>query len=151
MKMKIHLLVLVALVAFLSGSCKKESQRDIDERRIMEYIDSHDLDATPTGSGLYYVIEEPGNDEHPDVSNTISIRYTGWYLNDQEFDSSDGKVVEFPLGQLIDGWQEGIPLFGKGGKGMLLVPSYLGYGSQPYYGIPGNSVLIFDIELVDFN
>jgi FKBP-type peptidyl-prolyl cis-trans isomerase FkpA len=69
-------------------------------------------------------------------------------LDQKEFDKGD--KVEFPLYQLIEGWQIGIPKFGKGGKGKLLVPSRLGYGSSDRGSIPANSTLIFDIELLDW-
>lgn len=145
-------LMLVGVVALMTSGCKDdESQREIDERIIQEYIEENMLDAQATGSGLYYIIEEPGNDEHPTLQDDIAIIYTGRLLSGVEFDSSDGAVVQFPLANLIDGWQEGIPLFGKGGKGVLIIPSHLGYGSRQVGIIPANSVLEFDIELVDFN
>ena len=56
----------------------------------------------------------------------------------------------FPLLNVIAGWQEGIPLFSKGGEGKLFIPASLGYGYNASNGIPGGSVLIFDIELIDF-
>jgi FKBP-type peptidyl-prolyl cis-trans isomerase FkpA len=140
------------LMVFGLASCDKGgNQREKDVQLIEEYINENGLEAQSTDSDLYYVIDEPGNDEHPQAGDNISIKYTGWLLNGQEFDSSNGSVVSFPLNNLILGWQEGIPLFGKGGKGTLLIPSHLGYGSQGQGSIPANAVLIFDIELVDFN
>ena len=52
---------------------------------------------------------------------------------------------------MIQGWQEGIPLFSEGGIGKLLIPSALGYGNRSVGNIPENSVLIFDVELMDVN
>ena len=72
----------------------------------------------------------------------------GYFLDEKEFDS--GVNSEFGLFQVIEGWQIGIPKFGKGGKGKLLVPSRLGYGSKARGSIPANSTLIFDIELLDW-
>lgn len=142
------------LTVFLVSSCDKDgSQLEKDIQLIQDYIAENDLDAQSTASDLYYVIEEPGNDQRPSAGDNISIKYTGWLLNGNEFDSSDDKVVSFPINNLIEGWQEGIPLFGKGGKGTLLIPSYLGYGPNGTQSgsIPPNAVIIFDIELVDFN
>ena len=118
---------------------------------IKAYIDENGLDAQSTSSGLHYVIDESGNDQHPQAGASISIKYTGWLLSGGEFDSSDGKAVTFPLNNLIEGWREGIPLFGKGGSGTLLIPSHLGYGSRGQGSIPPNAVLRFHIELIDFN
>lgn len=149
MRKLIYLLIASAMIMV---SCKEDdSQREVDDRLIQEYIEENMLDAQSTGSGLYYIIEEPGGDEKPTLQNQIAIRYTGRLLNGFEFDSSDGQIVQFPLSNLIRGWQEGIPLFGKGGKGVLIVPSHLGYGTRPVGTIPANSVLEFDIELVDFD
>ncbi|MFN9955636.1 MAG: FKBP-type peptidyl-prolyl cis-trans isomerase, partial [bacterium] len=67
------------------------------------------------------------------------------------FDQTTGnQTATFPLANLIPGWQEGIPLLQKGGKGTFLLPSALGYGPNPVGPIPANSVLIFEIELIDF-
>ncbi len=145
-------LLLLVMGAMFTMSCNNgDSQREIDDDLIREYIEDNMLDAQSTGSGLYYIIEEPGGDAKPTLQDQIAIIYTGRLLNGFEFDSSNGQAVQFPLANLIEGWQEGIPLFGKGGKGVLIVPSHLGYGSRPVGTIPANSVLEFDIELVDFN
>ena len=57
------------------------------------------------------------------------------------------KITTFPLSNVIQGWQEGIPLFSEGGSGVLLIPSALGYGGQAVGSIPANSVLIFEVSL----
>ena len=63
------------------------------------------------------------------------------------FDKS-ARPVSFNLLELIQGWQKGLPLVKKGGKIKLIIPPSLGYGATPQQGIPANSVLVFDIELV---
>jgi FKBP-type peptidyl-prolyl cis-trans isomerase FkpA len=74
------------------------------------------------------------------------VDYTGYFMDGKVFDES---VSTFSLRGVIAGWREGIPLFGKGGKGKLLIPSRLGYGSNPPPGIPKDAVLLFDIHLID--
>ena len=149
--MKYILSLLLLLGTFAIQSCDKDDdQKEIDEQIIQDYIQDNQLVTQSTNSGLHYIIDEPGNDEHPNLNHTIRIRYTGRLLDGTQFDSSNGSVVEFPLNALIAGWQEGIPLFGKGGKGVLIIPSHLAYGPNSRPGIPANSVLEFDIELVDF-
>jgi len=139
---------------FFAGCQKDESKQDeIDRKKILDYINEHNINALETPSGLFYVIENLGTGGHPNAYSTVSVRYTGYFLDGTIFDSNEGKeLAPFSLGQVIKGWQEGIPLFKKGGTGKLLIPSRLAYGSNSAgYGIPDNSVLIFDIRLIDFN
>ena len=146
-------LVLLALTFMVSVGCgDDESQREIDERLIMEYVDENGLDAQSTASGLYYVIDQPGGNEKPTLDNRVFVKYTGRLLNGSQFDSSNGNTVDFPLSGVIQGWREGMQLFGRGGKGMLIIPSHLGYGQRGAgSSIPPNSVLVFDVELVNFD
>lgn len=133
------------------SSCSKEDSNTIFNREIEQiekYIKDNNLVAEKTVHGVYYVIESPGSADRPTISNTVIMNYRGYFLDQKEFDKGD--KVEFPLYQLIEGWQIGIPKFGKGGKGKLLVPSRLGYGSSDRGSIPANSTLIFDIELLDW-
>jgi len=119
---------------------------------IEAYAAEKGWDAKPTGSGLYVVTENAGGDEKPAVSQQVTIFYKGYLMDGTVFDGTGETPATFGLGQLIPGWQEGIPYFGKGGKGKLIIPPYLGYGergSPPK--IPGNAIIVFDIEVVDFS
>jgi FKBP-type peptidyl-prolyl cis-trans isomerase FkpA len=120
----------------------------LESEQIEKYIKDNNLKAEKTTEGLYYVIDEPGGSDKPKLSSTVTINYRGYLLNLKEFDK--GNNVSFPLNQLIEGWKIGIPKFGKGGKGKLLIPSRLGYGPNTVGSIPANSILIFDIELLDW-
>ena len=117
---------------------------------IEAYVSEKGWDAKPTGSGLYIVIEDEGAELKPQVSQTVTIFYKGYLLDGTVFDGTAEDPATFPLGGLIPGWQEGIPYFGKGGKGKLIIPPYLAYGDRASGPIPANSILVFDIELVDF-
>lgn len=149
--MKINILsfvILLGLSAITMSSCKKDDQREIDQQLIEAFILEHQLDADSTSSGLYYVIDDPGSSEHPTIDDVVTVNYIGFLLNGDIFD--DGIDVTFPLNSVIAGWQEGIPLYGKGGRGLLIIPSHLAYGDSPRVGIPANSVLAFEIHLKDF-
>ena len=138
------------MLSIVLFSCKKkEIQADKDENAIVDYIAEHGLIATPTGTGLYYVIDAQGTGVSCNSNSTVKVAYTGYYLNGQIFDESSTSGATFNLQGVIKGWTEGIPYFRKGGTGKLLIPSALGYGSSEQNGIPGNSVLIFDINLID--
>ena len=143
MKFNTLLAALLFFVAVISiASCKKDDQREIDQKLIEDFINEHNLDADSTSSGLYYVIEEPGSSEHPTINDQVTVNYIGFLLNGDVFDQ------DFNITFGLD--QEGIPLFGKGGKGLLIIPSHLGYGDRTLTGIPANSVIVFEIHLLDF-
>jgi FKBP-type peptidyl-prolyl cis-trans isomerase FkpA len=123
----------------------------IDEEIIQNYISQRGYTATRTSSGLYYVIDDPGIGSYPTIDSTVTVRYTGKLSNGGIFDQSSAAGVEFPLRNVILGWQEGIPYYREGGSGVLLIPSHLGYGSTPRPTIPANSVLIFELDLLEVN
>ncbi len=132
------------------GSCKKDKdQNERDEEIIKEYIASHGLNAQSTGSGLYYVIDNPGNGKTPHYNSDVQVAYKGFLTDGTVFDESSSTGIWLNLQQVIIGWQEGIPLFNEGGSGTLLIPSSMGYGNQATGNIPPNSVLIFEITLRD--
>lgn len=141
--------VLSSLLVLFFSCKKKVDQATSDDRIIKQYISDHNLNATATGSGLYYVITTQGNGAQPNGNSTVTVKYKGYLTDGSVFDQTGNSGATFGLGNVIKGWQEGIPLFKKGGKGMLLIPSALGYGDQAQGSIPANSVLIFDIELLD--
>ena len=144
--------ILLILPIFLFAACKKTSnvnQAADDEKIITQYISDNKLNATATGSGLYYVITSQGTGTQPNSGSNVTVKFKGYLTDGTVFDQTTNIGSTFGLGSVIKGWQEGIPLFKKGGKGMLLVPSALGYGTQAQNNIPANSVLIFDVELLD--
>ena len=139
-------ILLMAIVPLMSGCDKEEDFDSKDDQIIRDYIAANNLVAEKTDSGLYYVIDETGGTQHPNINNDVRVAYSGYYTDGEKF---DGNTATFGLRGVIKGWQEGIHLFGKGGKGKLLIPSRFGYGSNPPPGIRMNAVLIFDIHLID--
>ena len=131
---------------------KTKTQAQIDDEKIVQYLSDNKIKAEKTSSGLYYTIAETGEGASPTLSSAVTVHYKGTLLNGAEFDSSykRGIPATFPLGGVIKGWQEGIPLLSKGGKGTLYIPSGLAYGPRSMGAkLPANSVLIFDVELID--
>lgn len=127
-----------------------EEQLAEDTRLISSYLTENKLTAQSTSSGLQYIIDTPGTGASPNINSTVTVRYKGYYLDGTVFDDTKGSTLSFALRSVIKGWQEGIPLFKKGGKGKLFVPSELGYGPRPPSGVRANAVLVFEVELVDF-
>ena len=145
-----HLFILSVVLSFL-GCSKNKDYTQIDDEIIQQYISDNNLNATSTSSGLYYVIETTGNGVFPNIYSTVTVAYTGILADGTVFDQSSSAGISFPLTNVIQGWQEGIPLFSEGGTGKLLIPSALGYGNRSVGNIPENSVLIFDVELIGVN
>lgn len=131
---------------FIINGCTNDR---VDEDIILQYISDNNLNAEPTGSGLYYVINTNGNGNVPDINSIVTVAYKGTLTDGTIFDQSDANGLTFPLTNVIQGWQEGIPLFSEGGSGILLIPSALGYGNQSIGNIPANAVLIFEVTLIN--
>jgi FKBP-type peptidyl-prolyl cis-trans isomerase FklB len=105
-----------------------------------------------TASGLQYKIIAAGDKKAPAISatDTVTVDYRGKLIDGTEFDSSysRGAPATFPVNGVIKGWQEALVLMKPGAKWQLFVPPELAYGSTPKPGIPGGSLLIFDVSLV---
>lgn len=147
----IGVLAISALV-FLGSCVKSEEPIDyvqVDKEIIENYISANSLNAANLGNGLYYVESKEGVGKNPDIYSDVQIRYKGYLTNGTVFDESANTGIRINLSQVIAGWQQGVPEFKEGGEGILLIPSYLAYGSRATGVIPANSVLIFEIKLIE--
>lgn len=104
-----------------------------------------------TKSGLLYKIEKDGTGAKPKEDETVVVHYKGSLVDGTEFDSSYSRnePLTIPLNSVIKGWTEGLANLKKGGKMTLVIPPELAYGENGVPGIPANSTLIFDVELLD--
>jgi FKBP-type peptidyl-prolyl cis-trans isomerase FkpA len=107
---------------------------------------------TVTESGIQYSVLTAGEGDMPAATDTVKVHYVGTFLNGDTFDSSRdrGEPAVFPLNRVIKGWTEGVQLMPVGAKYKFTIPSDLAYGpngNPP--SIPGNSVLQFEIELLE--
>ena len=168
---KITLVLSIIAFVFL-GSCKnnesanEQNDESIDESVVetdeqdevvdllSAFIEANNIEVEPTASGLYYVEIEAGTGEQAKSGDIVRVHYTGTLLDGTKFDSSVDRdePIEFNLGvgQVIQGWDEGIALMKVGGKATLIIPSDLAYGNQEVGGvIPANSPLVFNVELLE--
>jgi len=105
-----------------------------------------------TASGMIYQEIKAGTGAQPKASDIVKVHYTGTLIDGKEFDSSvkRGQPAEFPLGQVIPCWTEGVGMMKVGGKAKLVCPSDIAYGEQGRPPIiPGGATLIFEVELLD--
>jgi FKBP-type peptidyl-prolyl cis-trans isomerase len=108
-------------------------------------------DVQVTATGLQYIILVSGSGTTPQLSSTVVAHYSGRFLDGTEFDSSikRGQPLSFPVTGVISGWTEALQLMNEGDKWRLFVPPHLAYGDRGTGPIPGNSALIFDVELIE--
>ncbi|WP_276131727.1 FKBP-type peptidyl-prolyl cis-trans isomerase [Polluticoccus soli] len=134
------------------------AQKGIDDKIIADYLAKNNIKAQKTASGLYYKIDKPGAGENAKAGQKVTVNYTGKTLDGKTFDSNVDPAFQhvqpfsfvLGMGQVIKGWDEGVALLKKGGKGTLYIPSTLAYGSQGAGGaIKPNTVLMFDVEVTD--
>lgn len=104
-----------------------------------------------TPSGLKYKCVRKGNGKKPSKNSIVKCHYTGTLIDGTKFDSSydRNQPIEFQIGQMIQGWNEAIPLMDEGSKYILYIPPHLAYGDQPTGAIPPGSTLIFEVELLE--
>ncbi len=100
--------------------------------------------------GLQYLVLTNGTGATPAASDTVTVNYRGTLIDGTEFDSSykRGQPAQFPVGGVIPGWTEALLKMNVGSKWKLVIPAELAYGEKGRPGIPPNSVLIFEVELV---
>ena len=120
----------------------------------MKTIDNNVVPTQVLPDGLIYIEKQAGTGDSPVPGKKVKVHYTGKLLNGQVFDSSldSGTPFEFAIGQgqVIQGWDEGIPLMKVGGKATFIIPSKLAYKDRGAGDvIPPYSTLIFDVELLE--
>ena len=142
-----------ALFSFEEGQKDFKKEQLEKEKEMQDQLNKISKGSKKTPSGLMYKIDKKGSGDYAKAGDIVSVHYTGFLPDGTKFDSSvdRGEPIEFPLGQgrVIKGWDEGITLLNIGSKATLIIPPSLGYGSRAMGPIPANSILIFEVELVD--
>lgn len=143
-----------AIEAFRTFEGSREKRIAEQKRLAEEALEKLAAGFQKTESGLRYQIIQKGSGKQAEKGKKVSVHYQGALENGQVFDSSYKRKqpIEFQLGvgQVIEGWDEGIALLQVGDKARFVIPSYLGYGSRGAGGvIPPDATLVFDVELMD--
>lgn len=151
--MKKFLFFACLFIISCSGCSKQEKgctpvEPQAEESQILAFTAANNITATKHSSGIYYQIIDPGSGATPSQNSAVSVNYVGKLLNGTTFDQSVNPV-SFTLNAVIEGWQIGLPLVKKGGKIKLIIPSVYAYGCNGNTGIPPNSVLYFEINLLN--
>ena len=139
-----------AFRVFENARVKREEEA---KKTAQEALDKLAAGFDQTDSGLRYKIIQKGSGAQAEKGKSVSVHYEGSLDNGQVFDSSyqrkDPITFTLGIGQVIQGWDEGIALLKEGDKARFVIPSYLGYGERGAGGvIPPNATLVFDVELI---
>jgi FKBP-type peptidyl-prolyl cis-trans isomerase len=142
------------LTADRTQESTKEKEREI--KAIESYLAANHINAEKTAKGTYVVVTTPGDGTAVDSGKQVSVRYTGkLFPSGKEFESNmkgpgnEPYKVVIGKAQVIQGWDDGLRKFKKGGKGTLYVPAFLAYDQQQGPGHKPYENLIFDIEIAD--
>lgn len=151
------LLVLFVILGF--AACKKDDntpQREKDDKKLQEYFKANGIDPATLvkrNSGLYYQLLQEGTGDKVFPGDEVSVHYTGTFLDGEKFDSSHDRNEPYPvtvgLSSVISGWHEALTLMRVGEKARFFIPSHLAYGPSGWGKIPGNTPLIFEIEVIE--
>jgi FKBP-type peptidyl-prolyl cis-trans isomerase len=142
---------LVSPVVNLLSHIDSLEQLQTDKKLITQAIAENKTDAKSVHDGIYYTMLKEGTGRQVSVNDTVTAYYKGYlFSNDSVFDGTKDKPAVFPLKRLIMGWQIGVPLCKVGGKIKIIIPSNLAYSIRTRAAkIPPNSILVFEIEVVD--
>jgi FKBP-type peptidyl-prolyl cis-trans isomerase FkpA len=145
------------LSIFLLSACVKSNNpaacTDVtpaaEEPTILSFAAVTSMTPTKDPSGLYYQVIVPGMLPTPDLNDSVSVIYQGEYLDGTIFAPANTTPIAATVGDFIDGWRIGLQKIGKGGRIKLVIPSSLAYGCRGYSSVPPNTILYFDVTLVD--
>ena len=143
------------LKSFFDGQSEFNALEAEKKKIMQDKLNELSKGAKKTDSGLMYTIEKEGSGQKANSGDLVSVHYSGYLVDGTKFDSSydRGTPIDFVLGEgrVIKGWDEGIALLKVGSKAKFIIPPDLGYGSRDVGNglIPANSILIFDVELME--
>jgi FKBP-type peptidyl-prolyl cis-trans isomerase FkpA len=152
-QMKVIAMIFFSLLVFTA--CKDNNgcmgvKPEAEEPAMQAFAAANGMTAIKHPSGMYYQVIAQGSGPTPNLNSRVWVTYTGKHMDGTIFDQSTASPYSSYLNGLIEGWQIGLQLIQKGGHIKLIIPSSLAYGcSTTYSSMPPNSVLYFDIQLID--
>ena len=134
-----------------SAKMEKDAKENADKGAAYATKFAKESGVKKSETGLLYKVEKEGTGDAPKDSDTVVVNYKGTLIDGTEFDNSytRGEPLSFRLDGVIPGWTAGLKHVKKGGKIKLVIPPQLAYGKNGVPGIPANSTLVFDVELLD--
>ncbi len=143
-----------AMMKLQESSMKKQQEEgENNKKKSADFIEKNKTadGVKSTASGLQYQVITEGTGPMPKKDDNVKCHYTGTLIDGTKFDSSvdRGQPAEFPVGGVIPGWTEALQMMKVGSKYKLFIPPELAYGPAGRPGIPANSALVFEVELLE--
>lgn len=131
-------------------SCSTYSDDELNDfdKNISDYLTEKDIKCERSESGLYFNILEEGEGDYIQFRDRVSFTYKGEFLDGKVFDES-GDTLSYKVSELIGAWKEIMLQLKNGGEAFLVAPPQLGYGTHNLDDIPANSVLVFNMKVID--
>ena len=138
-----------ALLFFALTACAPATPPDLDTAKYAASLNV-DISASTKVAGMYIRDTTVGTGGAAASGQLVTMRYTGWLADGTQFDSNQAAGFQFRLGagQVIQGWDVGVTGMQVGGARQLIIPPSMGYGAEGTSGIPGNSILVFNVTML---
>ncbi len=148
--MKYLKFLLIILPAALLFSCDSYSDEELNafDAKIEKYLKRKNIECKKSASGLYYKILEEGEGDFIQFTDKVMVTYKGSFLSGETFDEQT-EPIELKVSEQINAWKEIMLQLKKGSKAYMIAPPQLGYGGYEIEKVPPNSILVFELEVVD--
>jgi len=148
--MKYLKFLLIILPATLLFSCDAYSDEELNafDAKIEKYLKRKNIECKKSASGLYYKILEEGEGDFIQFTDKVMVTYKGSFLSGETFDEQT-EPIELKVSEQINAWKENMLQLKKGSKAYMIAPPQLGYGGYKIEKVPPNSILVFELEVVD--
>ena len=142
--------LLYLLLILILGACSTYSDEDLKDfdKTIREWIRQQNIQYKSTDSGLYYYFESKGQGQKIKYTDSVTVQFKGTLLDSTIFEIEKVPVT-FAVNEVIIAWKEVLLMSGRNAKIKIIVPPQLGYGNHKLDKIPQNSILLYEIEIID--
>ena len=139
------------LLFFALSSCKTYSDDQVSDfdKKIQDYLKEENIECEKSSSGVYYKVIKQGEGRKIQFTDRVVFKYKGELIDGTVFDDQREEPVEFNVKDLIGAWKEIMLELNEGGEAYLVAPPQMGYGTHDLDDIPKNSVLIFNMEVIE--
>ena len=142
--------LLCLLLILILGACSTYSDEDLKgfDKTIREWIRQENIQYKSTDSGLYYYFENKGQGQKIKYTDSVTVQFKGTLLDSTIFEIEKAPVT-FAVNEVIIAWKEVLLMSERNAKIKIIVPPQLGYGNHKLDKIPQNSILLYEIEIID--